>query len=87
MTGLKDVWIWGNRNITDISALAGMTQIESLWIKDNQITDISALANMENLTYLYMQDNLVTDLSPLAWLSELTHVLKASGNPLPIMCR
>lgn len=80
LINMKDLWIWGNRNIEDISALSGMTQIESLWIKGNRITDISALANMKNLVYLYMEDNQVTDLSPLAGLSKLTNVL-LSGNP------
>ncbi len=63
-----------------ISALAVLTNMNSLFIHGNQITDISALANMKRLELLMAQDNQIADISPLAGLP-LTR-LYLNGNPI-----
>ena len=46
----------GNQ-ITDISALSGLTNLTELYLNGNQITDISALSGLTNLTELRLQNN------------------------------
>ncbi len=65
LTGIKELWIFGNKKISDISALAGMNQLETIWMQDNQISDISALAGMTKLKRLQLSENAITDFSPL----------------------
>ena len=58
--------------ITDISALAGLTNLPELRLQNNNITDISAIAGLTNLTGLWLEDNFITDISALAGLTNLT---------------
>ena len=71
----------GNREITDISALASLTNLESLDLKDNNITDINALANLTKLERLWLDRNNITDISPLADMKRLQK-LYISGNQI-----
>jgi Leucine-rich repeat (LRR) protein len=58
------------RGINDISVLAGLINLQELYLWDNKISDISALA-IFNLQKLYLWDNNISDISPLAGLSNL----------------
>ncbi|MGD1941575.1 MAG: CHAT domain-containing protein [Leptolyngbyaceae cyanobacterium] len=60
------------RQITDLSPLATLPQLTTLYAGQNQIADLTPLADLTNLTALYLLDNQVTDLRPLAALSRLT---------------
>ena len=60
------------KEITDISALAGLTNLTELQLLINSIMDVSALAGLTNLTTLYLQFNEITDISALAGLTNLT---------------
>jgi len=68
--------------ISDISAVAGLTNVGWLHLHRNQISDISAVAGLTNLTILYMGDNQIEimDLSS-ADLSSLRS-FDIGGNPL-----
>ena len=68
-----------SRNLTDISALAGLTGVVELDLRDNAITDLSPLAGLAGLQVLDLRDNAITDVSPLAGLTELRR-LDLSGN-------
>ena len=68
---LTRLWFGGN-NITDISAIAGLTNLTGLGLWENSITDLSAIAGLTNLTGLGLTDNNITDLSPVAGLTSLT---------------
>ena len=68
-----------SRNLTDLSALAGLTGLRELDLRDNAITDLSPLAGLTGLQVLDLRDNAVADLSPLAGLTDL-RVLDLSGN-------
>lgn len=62
-------------NISDISALAGMTNMKDLWIWGNRnITDISALAGMTQMESLWIKDNQITDISALANMKNLVYL-------------
>ena len=68
-----------SRNLTDISALAGLTGVVELDLRDNAITDLWPLAGLTQLRVLNLRDNAITDLDPLAGLTGL-QVLDLSGN-------
>ncbi len=72
-----------DNNITDISALAGLTSLETLRLGDNNVTDISALANLTNLRRLDLQFNRISNISALSGLTELTF-LKLGYNNLTL---
>lgn len=61
-------------NISDISVLANLTNLESLTLDGNNISDISPLAGLTNLEYLFLQNNKISDISPLAGLTNLTYL-------------
>ena len=57
---------WNNSNsISDLSPLAGLTNLTQLWIGGNSISDISPLAGLTNLTSLTLEVNRISDISPL----------------------
>ena len=78
---LKRLTLTFNR-ITDITPLAGLTQLELLDVGANQISDISAVSEMKGLTSLKIFGNLITDISPLAGLVNLEN-LHADRNQFP----
>ena len=64
-----------------MSALSGLTTLETLELYLNSINDVSALVTLTNLTWLGLKDNSITDVSPLATLIELTG-LNIKDNPV-----
>ena len=47
----------GTNNITDVSPLAGLTQLKVLSLKENyELTDVSALAGLPKLEKIYLLD-------------------------------
>ena len=77
LTGLEHarnlkVLILYTNEISDISALAGLTQLTELVLRSNNISDISPLAELRKLTWLHLVGNNISDISPLAGLTQLT---------------
>ena len=60
-----------SNSISDISPLAGLTNLTWLFLWDNAISDISPLANLTNLTRLNLAGNAISDILPLANLTSL----------------
>ena len=54
--------------MTDISPLAGLTQLVELSLDNNQISDVSPLSGLTNLRLLRLSGNPIADTSPLATL-------------------
>ncbi len=67
---LKKVVLDSNQ-ITDLSPLAGLTNLQLLSCDFNQIIDLSPLAGLTNLQKYYCNSNQITDLSPIAGLTNL----------------
>ena len=63
---------FSNNQISNISSLAGLTNLERLVLRNNLISDIAPLAGLTNLTWLDMQSNQISDITPLAGLTNLT---------------
>ncbi|HWO07911.1 MAG TPA: leucine-rich repeat domain-containing protein [Polyangiaceae bacterium] len=57
--------------VSDISALAGMLQMDRLDLGRTQVRDLSPLKKMSKLTELMLDDTPVEDLSPLAGATSL----------------
>ena len=67
--------------ISDISPLAGLTQLTGLWLADNNISDISPLAGLANLSVLGIYGNQISNISPLSGLTNLRG-LSIYNNPI-----
>ena len=68
-----------DRNLTDISALAGLADLEMLDLADNAVADAWPLAGLVNLKRLDLSGNRIGDVSALAGLAGL-EALDLSGN-------
>ena len=55
----------GDNNISDISALAGLTNLRDINLWGNNISDISPLADLTGLWYLVLWGNNISDISAL----------------------
>ena len=71
LTGLTTLDLRNNRQLSDISPLAGLTSLTELRLNLNWISDLSPLAGLTNLTTLSLQANRVTDITPLRHLTAL----------------
>lgn len=54
-----------------LNALAQLTVLDTLYLRDNQLTDITALGQMRSLTRLYLSNNQIVDISKLARLKSV----------------
>ena len=67
-------------NISDLSALAKLTELEWLALNYNNISDISPLAGLTRLEQLYLGRNNISDISPLAGLTRLEQLYLGHNN-------
>ena len=70
-----------SRNLTDVSALAGLTGLRELDLSGNAVADLWPLAGLTDLQVLDLSGNQIADLRPLAGLTGL-QVLDLSGNQI-----
>ena len=77
---LTDLHFWGSNNISDISAVAGLTKLTYLGLRDNNISDISAVAGLTKLTYLRLWGNNISDISAVAGLTKLIYLRLSDNN-------
>ena len=68
-----------SNSVSDLSPLAGLTNLTRLALDNNNITDISPLAGLTSLTRLWIYSNAITDISAVAGLTNLTY-LGLGGN-------
>ena len=66
-----DGWINSNE-ISNLSALSGMTNLTGLWLDNNVISDVSALSGMTRLETLDLRTNIISDISALSGMTNLT---------------
>ena len=69
--------------LTDVSPLAGLTQLKELNLEETQLTDkqLNHLVGLTKLETLWLLNNNLTDLSALAGLTQLTY-LNVNDNEL-----
>jgi len=71
-----------NNNLTDVTDLKDLHQLERLYLSNNHISLIDSLSNLTVLQVLDISYNDVDDLSPLFELSHLSY-LNIMGNRIP----
>lgn len=65
--------------ISDISPLAGLVNVEILYLSCNNVSDLSAVGNMESLQLAFVIGNRITSIAPLEGLTSL-RALRFSDN-------
>jgi internalin A len=73
MKALKELFL-GPGDYSDVSPLAGLTQLESLRASISRVKDITPLSGMVKLDRLDLGRTLVEDISPLANMKSLTEL-------------
>jgi hypothetical protein len=68
---LQALWLEKCAGLSDISALAKLTELEYLNLSSTQISDVSALVKLTKLECLLMENTQVSDVTPLRTLHEL----------------
>jgi hypothetical protein len=58
--------------ITDLTPLAGLKNLNTVLLSGNRISDISPLKELKDLEVLWLSENQITDISPLSGLTQLT---------------
>lgn len=79
-TNLKNLQLADNSNLTDISVLSNLTQLEELWIQNTGISDISPLSGCKNLKALGIKYTKVKDLSVLSGFTKLEKFIATDCN-------
>ena len=81
LTALQWLDLNYTNQIADLTPLASLKSLTSLYLGRNQIADLTPLASLKNLTDLSLWQNQIADLTPLASLTNLTS-LHLSGNQI-----
>ena len=81
LTALQWLDLNYTNQIADLTPLASLKSLTSLYLGRNQIADLTPLASLKNLTDLSLWQNQIADLTPLASLENLTS-LHLSGNQI-----
>jgi len=69
----------GPSKITDLSGIERCTDLQDLFLENNQISDITPLSSLTNLWRLQMDDNQISDISPLSGLTNLQGLFLANN--------
>ena len=64
MTGLTTLTM-SNNQVSDITPLSGLTNLEILMLDHNRISDIRPLRTLLNLEHLNVENNQISDITPL----------------------
>ena len=71
---LGEWWHGTGNQISDLSPIAGLINLQKLWISNNPISDLTPVSGLTNLTDLVLNKTLVSDLSPVSGLTSLTRL-------------
>ena len=72
-TNMRDLWLKGNKHISDLSPIAGLRNLWALDIGGNLVSDLSPVAGLTNLAKINIGNNKISDLSPLEGLKNLEY--------------
>ena len=74
LTNLTRLGVTGNRDLSNLSVLSGLTNLKWLDLRDCNISDISPLSGLTNLKWVNLEHNNISDFSPLDDLPETTKI-------------
>lgn len=63
------------RRIKSLEPLAELSELRTLWLKQDGINDISPLSNLSKMDHLEISGNEISDISPVAGMRKLTHLI------------
>ena len=69
LTGLQRLNLNANHRLTDVTPLAGLTQLTHLSLSRNRIVDVTPLAGLTQLQTLTLDRNRIADFDPIASLT------------------
>ena len=69
-----------SNNISDISPLASLANLQRLWLDGNKIEEITVLAGLTGLSYIYLGNNNISDISALANLANPATIYLGNNN-------
>ena len=82
LSQLRDLnFEWGTGQISDLSPIRDLKNLERLQIRGQRISDLSALGVLQAIEYLALNNNQITDFSPLLRLASLKR-LYLGGNKI-----
>ncbi len=61
----------GDPKFSDLTPLAGLKNLQTLWLESTQVTDLTPMAGLKNLQTLSLDFTQVSDLTPLVGLKNL----------------
>lgn len=79
MTSVTEI-ILSYNELTDLSPLSGLTQLQKLTYHNNKVKDLSYAKNLKKLKVLGAENNGISDLSPLSGMTELTEIWLKNNN-------
>jgi len=65
LTNLHTLFIPGNRELSDITGLKGLENLEALWLGESKVGDLSPLKDLKKIKVLRVNSTKVSDLSPI----------------------
>ena len=71
LSKLEEINLTRQKEITDLSPLKNLIELEAINIKDAQVTDIACLSNLRQLRRLKLENMPIKDISPLSNLTKL----------------
>lgn len=73
MTNLEELWLSNNKikEITELHGLDKLSNLQTLYLNNNQITKLKGLCGLNKLQKLLLFNNQITDLKGLCKLSGL----------------
>lgn len=80
LTNLTNLQLSDNSGITDLSALSGLTKLESLWLDNTGISDISPISGCKNLRELGIKNTKVKDISVISNFPRLKKLVAVNCN-------
>lgn len=80
LTELTNLQLSDNSGITDLSALSGLTKLETLWLDNTGISDISPLSGCKNLREFGIKNTKVKDISVLSNFTKLKKFIAVNCN-------
>jgi hypothetical protein len=80
MTELRILDLSDNQ-VSDFSAVAGLTDLAQLYVFRNRVSDIGPLSGLTNLTHLGLSSNQISDLTPLSGLTNMS-IIYLQNNPI-----
>ena len=78
---MRELVFGKGKQISDITPLAGLTDMDAFILFNSPINDITPLAEFTNLSVLQLPHNQISDVSPLTGLTKLTD-LSLDGNQI-----